>query len=208
MEKAEKKVFNQKFVHFMWDDSLEGKMGIVADNIDTLEQIVEYSGDIKKFALHKSGSDRQPFFYGDGTDAWRFAYYDPLYEYKRAWLEGKKVQYMTTINVKNGWADITEDWAWSLDTQYRIKPAKDLRPFKDIRELKDVWSYKAGMSPDYAEPLIWVRWRGGNEHRLVDAYNYGGGDELRICGDWVSLKQLFDKYEFIDGTPCGVEFDL
>jgi hypothetical protein len=179
-------------------------MGFMEDGIGLLERKV---ADGVGNTIHKADSIGYPFKSDDGT-GWRFAYYDPLYEYKRAWLEGKKVQYMTTINVKNGWADITEDWAWSLDTQYRIKPAKDLRPFKDIRELKDVWSYKAGMSPDYAEPLIWVRWRGGNEHRLVDAYNYGGSDELRICGDWVSLKQLFDQYEFIDGTPCGVEFDL
>lgn len=204
-----KTIFNPKFVHFMWDDSLEGKEGFTAHNIDVLRDAVEKNELNRRCTVTKSGGDDRPFK-AESLICFRFFYYDPHYEYKKAWLDGKKVQHMTTINVKNGWADVTDDWAWDInhDTQYRIKPEKEWRPFKDIQEFKNAWSDKAGLSADYEEPMIWVRWKGGKEHKLINAYNYGGGDELRICGDWVSLEQLFERYEFIDGTPCGVEFDL
>lgn len=209
MEKAEKKIFDPRFVHFMWNDELEGKMGFTADNIDVLQDAVEKNNLDRRYMVTGFGGDNYPF----GVEPqvrFRFFYYDPLYIFKMAWKKGRAVQYMTTINVKNGWADVTEDWAWDInhDTQYRIKPEKDLRPFKDVQELKNAWSCKAGIIADYEEPMIWVRLKDGNEHRLIDAYNYGGGREIKICGDWVSLRQLFEQYEFIDGTPCGVEFDL
>lgn len=209
MEKAEKKIFDPRFVHFMWNDELEGKEGFIASTIRRIIDCVENDVRANRWQkLEESHNTDLPFHSTTGMD-YGFAYYDPLYEVKQAWKQGKMVQYMTTINVKNGWADVTEDWAWDVnrDTQYRIKPEKDLRPFKDIQELKNAWSDKAGMSEDYEEPLIWVRWKDGNEHRLINAYNYGGGDELRICGDWVSLKQLFEQYEFIDGSRCGVEVE-
>lgn len=207
-----KTIFDPKFVHFMWDDELEGKEGFVSDDIPSLQDSVD-GPHYKPVVVFKCDeSDRFPFEIKDDNGNsmnFRFFYYDPLYEFKFAQKQGKTVQYMTTINVKNRWADVTEDWAWDInhDTQYRIKPEKDWRPFKDIQELKNAWSNKAGLSADYEEPMIWVRWKGGNEHRLINAYNYGGGDELRICGEWVSLKQLFERYEFIDGTPCGVEVE-
>lgn len=213
MEEAEKKIFNPKFVHFMWDDELEGKMGFVADNINDLQDFVDGTHYKPAVVSRSDKSDCFPFKIkddnGNGMN-FKFFYYDPLYEFKLAQKQGKTVQCMTTINVKNGWADMSDSWNWNInpDTKYRIKPEKDLRPFKDIQELKNAWSDKAGLSADYEEPMIWVRRKGGNENRLINAYNYGGGAELRICADWVSLKQLFEQYEFIDGTSCGVEFDL
>lgn len=205
----EKTIFDPKFVHFMWDEVLVGKIGFAADNIDVLQNAVEKNELNRRCIVTKSGGNDHPFE-SKSLIRFRFFYYDPLYIFKEAWKEGRAVQYMTTINVKNGWADVTKDWAWDInhDTQYRIKPERDLRPFKDIQELKNAWSDKAGVSADYEEPMIWVRWKDGNEHRLINAYNYGGGREIKICGDWVSLRQLFERYEFIDGTPCGVEFDL
>lgn len=205
-----KTIFDPKFVHFMWDDSLKGKEGFAADNIKALQRSVEENNTDWRCMVNGFGSDGYPFATTIASSEFKFFYYDPLYIFKMAWKKGRVVQYMTTINVKNGWADVTEDWAWDInhDTQYRIKPEKDLRPFKDMQELKNAWSDKAGMIADYEEPMIWVRWKDGNEHRLINAYNYGGGREIKICGDWVSLRQLFEQYEFIDGTPCGVEFDL
>ena len=205
-----KTIFDPKFVHFMWDDELKGKAGIFAGSINELKDRVENKGKGYRLTCKGVGDDNYPFKSSDMLETcWPFFYYDPLYVYKAAWKDGLTIQYMTTINVKNGWTDITEDWAWDInrDTQYRIKPEKDLRPFKDIQELKNAWSCKAEMSVDYEESLIWVRWKGGKEHKLITGY-YNEGSQVFLCGDWVSLEQLFERYEFIDGTPCGVEFDL
>lgn len=200
-----KTIFDPKFVHFMWDDSLKGKEGFAADNIKILQRSVEENDTNWRYTVNGFGSENYPFG-TTTTSEFKFFYHDPNYKYKRAWSKGKKVQYMTTINVKNGWADVTDDWAWDInhDTQYRIKPEKDLRPFKNIQELKNAWSDKAGMSADYEEPMIWVRWKGGKEHKLITGY-YNEGSQVFLCDEWITFERLFEHCEFIDGTPCGVE---
>ena len=35
------KLFNKQFVHFMWEDELEGKRGFGTDDIDDLQRFVE-----------------------------------------------------------------------------------------------------------------------------------------------------------------------
>ena len=204
-----KTIFDPKFVHFMWDDSLKGKEGFAADNIKALQRSVEENNTDWRCMVNGFGSDGYPFATTIASSEFKFFYYDPLYIFKVAWKKGRAVQYMTTINVKNGWADVTEDWAWDInhDTQYRIKPERDLRPFKDMQEFKDAWSCKAGMSADYEEPLIWVRWKGGKEHKLITGY-YNEGSQVFLCNEWISLERLFEYYEFLDGSRCGMEDEV
>ena len=82
MKKSDK-LFSDEFVHFRWNDALESRKGFVSDSIDTLERTVD-SGDMKELVLHKSESNAYPFVIGDGTDRWKFAYYDPNYDVKKA----------------------------------------------------------------------------------------------------------------------------
>ena len=212
MKKSDGKLFDKQFVHFMWDDSLEGKEGFVSDSIDSL--VARVNGTMIKtideqqiFGLVSYGNSALPFSV-DGI-YYRFFYWDPNYDYKKAWLDGKRVQYMTTIYVNNGWKDVPDEWYWDGDTttQYRIKPEKIWRPFKDLDELKKAWYGKIPfpiLNTGLEEPFIWVRWEGGKEHKLITGY-YNESSQVFLCGDWVSLERLFKYYEFLDGTPCGVE---
>ncbi len=80
------------------------------------------------------------------------------------------------------------------------------RPFKSCNELIYRWELeKFGCS---ANPLqmfdIWVKLRIGGRRRMI----VGFGDdfvEVGVKAKPITLKQLFEMYTFLDGSPCGVE---
>ena len=126
-------LFDKKFVHFMWDDELEGKKCFVKDCIDELVDIVEKGGsDVSQEAersvsdamqeVRYSGKPYSPFhIFSDGEHYdFVFAYYDPNYEVKKAFNEGKKVQAKEMGSLVD-WADCDKP-IWSEDFLYRIKP--------------------------------------------------------------------------------------
>ena len=94
-------IFDKKFVRFMWDDELEGKECFVADEMGSLEKDVNIA-DYRIPILHYSGNRNRPFLAADGN-TFRFAYYAPHYSIKKAFNEGKTIQF----KLPNGaWEDI------------------------------------------------------------------------------------------------------
>lgn len=116
-------LFDKKFVRFMWDNELEGKVCFVAANIADLIFAVRNDGKgaIKTNALRYSGNDVRPFHaYVLGENcSYPFAYYDPNYEAERSFNEGKEIQFKD---------DVTGEWClahnprWDLNIEYRVKP--------------------------------------------------------------------------------------
>ena len=108
------KMFDRRFVHFMWDDSLKGKEGFFADSIDDLIKYVEKNNRIKGEVI---GSDGYHHFVSDSDQIWTFFYCDPLYEYRWAHEHGKKVQVKLPFS---GWTDVTQNHTWDYGLEYRI----------------------------------------------------------------------------------------
>jgi hypothetical protein len=84
------------------------------------------------------------------------------------------------------------------------------RPFKDCDELVEFWSknYQTGFRPAYTKPLIWVRLKCDGRERLIVAFGKGFGTDFVEIGNKakaVPLQKLFDDYEFLDGSPVGME---
>ena len=85
------------------------------------------------------------------------------------------------------------------------KAEKHYRPFKDTDELIKVWDAKCpnkrpvGMTM----PLIWVR----DPKRPKCTYLLNGlmGNEVHWGSYIFNMQELFDNFEFLDGTPCGVK---
>ena len=77
------------------------------------------------------------------------------------------------------------------------------RPFKDTDELIAYWDkhYGNGNRPEYTMPLIWVKKDTGNVF-LITGYDK---DEYVCLSDdwWLSMKELFEQCEFLDGNCCG-----
>lgn len=132
-------LFDKKFVHFMWDDKLEGKKCFVKDCIDELADIVEKGGSDASQEVERSVSDTMqevrysgkpysPFhIFSDGEHYdFVFAYYDPNYSIKKAFNEGKTIQLQIG---ESCWKDISScsDLLFVCNTGgvLRIKPEEE-----------------------------------------------------------------------------------
>lgn len=83
------------------------------------------------------------------------------------------------------------------------------RPFKDTDELIKVWSNKCPAhnhrDRGLTMPLIWVREKGCEKSAdLITCY---GSKGITVRGKGMYFDTLFTMFEFLDGTPCGVEVD-
>lgn len=108
--------FEDKFVHFRWTDDLEGKKAFYADSLNQLEHSVLYENARRH--LHKSTSKEYPFEVAC-VGNWKFIYYDPNYDCKVAFNEGKTIQGRRFET--NPWMDIISP-TWDDEYEYRIKP--------------------------------------------------------------------------------------
>ena len=101
-------LYNPKFVRFEWDKELEGKKGFVALSIKALKEQVNNCLDTMA-TITDSRDDVCPFTYFlcDGcisSSHYNFAYYDPDYAAKKAFMEGQTVDAMRNDN------DMLYDW--------------------------------------------------------------------------------------------------
>lgn len=115
-------LFDKKFVHFMWDDELEGEKCFVSDGIDKLKVKVEtgcYEGH-----LVTRGNGNFPFEVRDLDNSVRFVYYDPNYGVKKAFNEGKTIQYQPIDELN--WRDVGDEESFEQyleeERVFRIKP--------------------------------------------------------------------------------------
>lgn len=115
-------LFDKKFVHFMWDDELEGKKGFVSNDIECLRDYVNNNPFATELIEHSS-DEAQPFEITDGI-RFRFFYYDPNYEVKKAFNEGKVIQFRYG---STDWQDYTnQNHCWDdEDREWRVKPKEE-----------------------------------------------------------------------------------
>ena len=182
-------LFDKKYVHFMWEDELEGKEGFFANNIDSLMLTVNNNNPLTRMNITE-----------EEFGHWTFVYYDPNYECKRAFSEGKQIQCRSNSVYK--WIDDTNP-TWEDIFEYRIKPEEPkTRPFEDTAEL--ILHYQQhfnAVCQPYAEPLIWIKDKNDNRYLIT------GYDEKCILIEdiWKDMKDLFNDYVFLDGSPCGIK---
>ena len=179
-------LYDKRFVHFMWDDKLEGQKVFVADNINTLIERIKKSTSIYK--VHWSRDTGMPFE-SDDLVRYRFAYYDPNYEVKRAFYkEGKQIQ--VAYKGANNWVDCDEP-EWVDGCQFRVKPecpcedgidskacvgcehsedGKQYRPYRDALEFIADYGKRfptATPRPLETMPLIWIAHKTDGTTRLI-----------------------------------------
>lgn len=117
------KLFDKKFVHCVWDDSLKGKSVFCANSLPYLQDKVNLGNLDMRFEVFENIKDGDyPFEVADG--ALRYVYYDPNYENKIAHLGGKTIQVF--VDATQEWEDIP-DPSWDEHCLYRIKPGPKWR---------------------------------------------------------------------------------
>lgn len=201
--------FEDKFVHFRWSDELKGKKVFYADSIDTLEANVAESANIGVL-IGATGENRTPFLvkaeHVEHSVPWKFVYYDPNYEVKVAYEEGKTIQISGDGETWVDWED-DHDPDWDSVFQFRIKPEK-YRAFKNTDELKKKWEELCPTNihrPSLCEPFIWVRCKANNATSVISRF---AGTIVSVNFANYNLDELFRNFTFLDGTPCGIEEQL
>ena len=116
----------------------------------------------------------------------------------QAFAEGKEIQFKEN----NTWKTVEEvDYSWN-PVYYRIKPTEEYRPYKDCDEM--IADYKARFNTNcssYAMPLIWVKHKQSNCRYLIHTY---AENEVYINNDRYTLEELFEYFEYLNGSKIGV----
>ena len=203
-------LYDKKFVYFEWDDKLEGKEVILARTIKNLKEFVS-SGDKDRFFVVQKGNDL-PF--SNGTVDCGFCYYDPYYEFRKAYIEGKQLQFK---NHKGDWEDVIGAPVFTIDEyriftgdEYRIKPKENKNvPFDTVQELIDTWDEKYPQNknrPEGTMPLIWIKTKQKNRVYLITGFYFDklyGNNDVCCSGNSYTLRELFENCTFIDGSVIG-----
>ena len=192
-------LYNKEFVYFDWDDSLKGKQVMVSDDIYKLKRYVN-GEEINICEVSKSSDNSYPFCVS-GT-AFRFCYYDPYYEFRKAYLEGKQIQFKDSTG---NWRDVEGEPIFTRD-EYRIKPESEYVPFDNLNEFISKWeSMNPGciVRPKCTMPMIWVKDKIGGCIYLINGYEPDDNRPVMIDNAWYSLEGLFRNYTFIDSSIIG-----
>lgn len=136
-KRKEINLYDPKFVHFEWDESLKGKKGFYNDDIGCLKEEIRDEGTRMMGTLVDYCEESTPFLVQSPNNcppsAWKFFYYDPHYEVKWAYFrEGKEIQYRDGAGQ---WTDIAPGRRLDYfddDYEYSIKPEEDPRPNVEV----------------------------------------------------------------------------
>lgn len=93
---------------------------------------------------------------------------------------------------------------------YLVERAPDsqkdnFRPFKDTKKLIEWWFCKIGYrAKDLTMPIIWLK---NKKHGYVSNIISYFDDfvEIETGTTKFDMKELFDNFTFLDGTPCGIQ---
>lgn len=192
-------LYDKKYVYFEWDDKLEGKEVILARTINDIKEFVN-SGDKGRFFIVHKGNDL-PF--SNGTVDCEFCYYDPYYKFRKAYIEGKQLQFKDPDNGR--WEDVIGAPSFACD-EYRIKPDNYV-PFDTVQELIDAWEKKSGVkfNHELAMPLIWIKRKQKNRVYLITDFLFEKWCNCDVGTEDEDLKltELFNDFTFLDGSIIG-----
>ena len=126
-----------------------------------------------------------------------------MIEVMAAFDEGKEIEWRFAI-YDNNWADVTTppEWNWGM-YDYRVKPGKKFRPYKDTEEMLDDFCERFHVKrTDFGEPFIWIQSKISFVKYLVEVITDSSVCTLKIS---IGMTDLFKKYTYKDGSPCGKE---
>ena len=112
-----------------------------------------------------------------------------------------------------------KDFVYDYGNNAEKVKEKNYRPFKNCDELVCCYNEKA-YTPIIAvsmntklyklfRPNIWIKSKEYGTDNMITAFDGNnesiGGSCVFIQDIWIDMKELFDKFTFCDGSPCGVE---
>lgn len=181
--------FDAKFVHFMWKDELYGEKAFFSNDIDQLKHYVEFNDTDRMGSVQYSFEKSNPFKMDESGKHFKFVYFDPHYELKRAFEKGEKIEVDFFNNGK--WTVITNPTWDNEPERYRIKKNEDYREEKPKTklvtnrafsqwlilgngeyltpdcEVSTFWTYDRGAENEYVDSSVLIRKWDSNEWRSL-----------------------------------------
>ena len=117
----------------------------------------------------------------------------------QAWADGKIIQ----VREKGRWVELCIDDFTRSPDRYRIKPESQYRPFKSQEEC---WGEILKH-----ECYGWVKSKDNNDRRHISSIQKDDEDNVWFIIvsfggiDGFSSEQMFENFEFLDGTPFGIK---
>lgn len=109
----------------------------------------------------------------------------------KAFAEGKTLQYRVNEET-NEWKDIDNPAFNDAPSEYRIKPEPKYRPFKNKEEC---WNEMLKH-----QPFGWLK-----GSKVICHIDEIFCDYINVNGSYLTHSQVFNNYEFFDGTPFGIK---
>lgn len=132
------KLYDPKFVHFEWNDKLDGQYCFVANYIGNLIKYVNENNTSEYGKVSEAGEySSSPFnceIEGDTYYSYTFVYYDPNYNIKYAYLIQHKDIYYKLRNHNTDWLEVMSENIFKSmidDPDYEFKIIDD---FTELRE--------------------------------------------------------------------------
>ena len=125
-------LFDDSFVFRCWDDLLKGRLVYVGDSLESLKKgfLID-----KPTVIVPSGNFNFPFSvdgFNGSTYNFRYVYYDPLLDFKRALVDGKVVE----VFKEEGWSEVHSNEDFNLQPScYRIRKESPTSSDVSNREL-------------------------------------------------------------------------
>lgn len=91
----------------------------------------------------------------------------------------------------------------ALEEKGYIEPVKEptLRPYKDMQEiLAYAYNVQKKKIPPNTRPLLWVKRKNVGDEYLINGFCTNGV----MIDAFYTYKELFEQFEYINDTPCGV----
>lgn len=74
------------------------------------------------------------------------------------------------------------------------------RPYKERQEVYNAAYDRSPKTPPDARPFVWIRHKESGNILLVTGFLTNG----IFADNFYSFEELFEKFEYLDGLPCGV----
>lgn len=132
-----------------------------------------------------------------------------MIEVMQAYVGGKKIE-CRNINDHSDWLSTqTPAWDW-LRWDYRVKPVSKYRPYETTKELINDYIERfqqVNIPPFVTEqicPPIYLKSKKLEYFCIIEAFAEAFADySIKIDGLWCDLADIFENYEFVDGSPVG-----
>ena len=106
----------------------------------------------------------------------------------QAWTEGQTIEYLDN---EGRWAKGDDLSFCSELKRYRIKPEPKYRPF---RSRDECWNEMLKH-----QPFGWLK-----DSKVICHIDEIFCDYINVNGSYLTHSQVFNNYEFFDGTPFGI----